>query len=166
MTRTCGVSCSGIQLRAPIGSDCVYMNGLCLPAVCFVVSHCSAAASGEVSYSILIDSVALVRRRQIDDQRAAQDRIGLLQMKRPAHPGGLALRRSRRGRSSVCSLTSMIVKSLVSSTSCVARRVEPFEFERDRADQHLVVKIDPQVQIEVRDAELIDIGVGVIVEPD
>src|SRR5277367_1444671 len=58
VARTCGVSCRGIQLRAPIGSDWVYRNALC-PPVCFGVSHCKAAAVGTVRYSILMDSTAL-----------------------------------------------------------------------------------------------------------
>src|SRR5580698_7065039 len=59
VARTWGVSCRGIQLRAPIGSDWVYRNPLCRPAVCFGVSHCNAAAVGTVRYSILMDSTGL-----------------------------------------------------------------------------------------------------------
>ena len=48
VTRTPGLSCSGIQLRAWIACDCVYRNGCALPAVCAGSSHCRPDAAGEV----------------------------------------------------------------------------------------------------------------------
>jgi hypothetical protein len=57
VTRTSALSCSGIQSRAPIGADSVYMSGWCRPTVCASSSQWSDTASGEVTYSILMVSV-------------------------------------------------------------------------------------------------------------
>src|ERR1700733_5816356 len=54
VTRVSALSCSGIQSRAPIGAESVYMRGWCLPAVCASSSQWSDGASGAVTYSILM----------------------------------------------------------------------------------------------------------------
>ena len=43
--------------------------------------------------------------------------------------------------------------------------VEPLDLERRLAKQHLVVEIDPQVELDVRDAELLDVRKGMVIEP-
>lgn len=53
VARTCGVSCSGIQLRAPMGSDSVYMSDLLLLVFLALIQR-SIGESGEVTYSIRI----------------------------------------------------------------------------------------------------------------
>ncbi len=113
LQRNPGTRADGFRLR-------VQEAPCCGPAVCFGVSHCSAAAVG-CGFVVDPDGLdRLARRRQVDDQRAAEDRIGLLQVKRPAHPDGLVL---GGGAQHVGGLLAHVVdvKSLVSSTSCVAR---------------------------------------------
>src|SRR5947209_7069442 len=50
--RTCGESCSGIQVRAWIASDCVKRKGSFFPAVCGGSSHWSPEAKGRVAYEM------------------------------------------------------------------------------------------------------------------
>ena len=119
VARTCGVSCSGIQVRAAMGSDWVYRNGVCR-AVCLADNHCSAGESGSTSYSILKVSVDL-----LDGGRSMISAL-------PRMASGLSRRNGRltqvvslldvAPRTSVAfSLTPMIIRFLVSSTSRVAR---------------------------------------------
>src|SRR6185369_6087488 len=52
VTRTCGESCSGIQLRACTDSDCENRYGSFFPFVCTGVSHCKPDACGSELYSM------------------------------------------------------------------------------------------------------------------
>ena len=105
----------------------------------------------------------LFRRRQLDDQRAAQNGIGSVEVKRPAHPSRLALRgRAEDVRRLFLDVADVELARVEHQFR--GARVEPLDLECDGAEQHLVVKIDPQVQLQMRDAKLLDVGEGVVVE--
>src|SRR5580704_13338494 len=90
----------------------------------------------------LDDLGALFERRQVDDQRASENRIRLVQMKGPAYPRGLGLRQGAKH----------VARSLTYITDVEIARIEhqlrgagikPLDLEGRYAEQHFVAEIDP-----------------------
>ncbi len=104
----------------------------------------------------------LARLRQVDDQGAAEDGIGFLKVKRPADPRGLTL----GGRAQhIRGLLAHVSDHQVLGVEHQLRRtrIEPLEIERGDAADRFALHIDPQVQVDVSDPKLIDIGEGVLI---
>jgi hypothetical protein len=106
---------------------------------------------------------AFLRRRQFDDQRAAENGIRFLQVKRPADPNRLVF---GSGTQHVSRLLPHIVDHQLFGVEHELRGawVEALEFEAGDPGDGFALEIDPQFQLQVRGSELIDIGIGVIVE--
>jgi len=85
-------------------------------------------------------------------------------MERPADPRRLTLRQGTQHAARLLLDIADVEVARVEHEFGGAR-IEPLDFERDGAEQHLVDEIDAQIQFHVSDAKLLDVGEGVIVEP-
>jgi hypothetical protein len=79
------------------------------------------------------------------------------------HPEGLIL---GRGAQHVRGLLAHVIDDQVLGIEHQLRRarIEPLDVERDRAADRFVLEVDPQVQLDVGDSKLVDVGVGMVIE--